>query len=1400
MKAQILKIAGVKNENEFYQKFPSEEAFMKKHGKELKKAQVGTSIEGVTKPTPIKPINYNTFYDEAEANATGISTQERQRQEALASQANIAKAMQKKGPFEEMMSSLGGSNGDVIGNVASMFRGGGYLPMAQYGGFLKSLPIKGLSDSAKALPTLTSPISADTNTFNAPSLKDTGNGLLNQGGPIIDAIRQIGEMQHQQDVQKQFAKISDVTAQAAESQDVDAKRQKRYLRPEDMAFQPGEMGNPYGQGTNYLAARNGAEIANTFAPNDIYTDMGYEPLNDSNPKQYQFGGIASAAGSYFTGGGFQESPEGKIGSIAGKTIGSFIPIPGASIIGEALGGFAGGLFGGSRQNETNNYAEQGKQNTMRAAAAGYGNALRGMNSGVMEDGGWVSNHWMPQTITKFGEYNVKDLLKPPYDADMLRAGGHLAQVDYTPASQEAMYTGRAEYGTQMAMGGDLEVHRGEAETMSYNPFLPNGGETVMFRGPSHDNGGMPISFGQNGVEVEGGEPAIKMQDGGEQENLVVYGNMFIPNYGVDELGDKNAKGKKFKNYVSDLSKVEAKQNKIVEKSTNVINSLDVNDPFSKLTFAANQANILGANMKLKEIADKKITAASVQNAILDTAEEYGLVSDALAKGKIVKDKEAMKKAKFGAKMETAQAGKVVKYDSEFENFIDQAIPFEVANSYDNNNYRGGGSNFGTNKADIKTPEEAKEYYYKNYWSKVKDLPAGLRTRALQLAINTGDPYGELMVAAGKMSVKDRAATKDQRKDKAITGNKDWEASKADILKAYKEDPQAFLGKLDSEQNRYYDSLVKANTKEGKTFGSINPDTSREFYDDYMGMARYASQQYIPNTQSATTPSFSSVTSAPISPSSKYAISGLLDLMKAKGIDTNVSSGYRGGAKTKQGNKSRHSTNEAMDLTFPTLGKDAYQLMVEDKDIARYMFNNNLTAINEYDPKIAKKVGATGSNVHIGLDKGTPTAEAYRKDVAERHPDVVQEAAYKPITGQSLPQLPEKDVKYLQDLYAKAQKAGKGPEVLKFQQEYNRLAPDYAKSVIGNDPLTNYAKKQGYGVNDLRGNEDGLFGQRTKDYNAAIAKAAASASGTTPLATKQIKPLTTGLSKLLPNMQQPLPVPKTDHLGNAFNFVQSLLPRFRTTNQEGLDSQQLSGEMLALASNQVSPVQAQLLQPLLQQPYDISLQDQLNANQSDFNAIQRQTGYNPEALSALAAQKYAANSQVLGNQFRANQEMKAGVYNKNREILNQTQAQNLGILDQQYTRQEQAKSNTKQQAVAALNSISDKIMKNKLDNRKLGIYENMYGYRFGPNGQAINENGIASLNYSGNPTASGAGNIAPGYEPLYNSARQLRPISPSKDKADKTSTAPDPSELVGKNGKKVTKKGLNSDIVKAIKGL
>ena len=85
MRADFLKIAGVKSEAEFYKKFPSEKAFMKKHGKALKKlkakkAQVGAMIPNIETPeTNVQPIRIdNDFMNDQVARLTGgKSTQQK---------------------------------------------------------------------------------------------------------------------------------------------------------------------------------------------------------------------------------------------------------------------------------------------------------------------------------------------------------------------------------------------------------------------------------------------------------------------------------------------------------------------------------------------------------------------------------------------------------------------------------------------------------------------------------------------------------------------------------------------------------------------------------------------------------------------------------------------------------------------------------------------------------------------------------------------------------------------------------------------------------------------------------------------------------------------------------------------------------------------------------------------------------------------------------------------------------------------------------------------------------------------------------------------------------------------------------------------------------------------------
>ena len=1043
---------------------------MKKHGKALKKAQVGTMIGGEQAPMT-KPISYDNLASNAQASVYGISPEEQQRQEALASQQAIANASgQQGGGLADILGSIdpamiaqlvgGAKNGKMLkkaqdGVMGKPFQGMSKTPnrfsVPSTGGFntdvsnnpnLSGSMIGGQkaqssSGSWAANPYIKSNFKASQSVPGGEgfdwkgTLQKVSPALATQAAPLIGAFEDIQQNKRDLANAKKYGKISDLTLQAASTRPEQAKR--RYVRPEDQVM---ENFRPLGTGTNYLAAANGTmiggnptEIQNMYnSPDTMYTDLGFEPLNDPNKvKNFKKGGKLNKAaggvtldsfsgqggnlggmlGSKLTGGTGKGGPGSTIGSALGGIAGSFIPIPGVgTFLGSTVGGLLGGLFDGGQENKAQQAQDKLDQNLQAAAFQSGTQNLQTQNKAFMEDGGWVSHDWQPQVIAKFGDADVSQVHAFAQDGmPQYRAGGHLRE--YTPPSEEAMYTGRrAEYGVQMAMGGDLEVHRGEAETMSYNPYLPGDGETIMFRGPSHDNGGMPVSFGQNGVEVEGGEPAIKMKDGGKQENLVVYGNMMIPDYGVNEINDPKAKGKKFKHYIADLSKQEAKVNKSVEKGVELVNGYDTGNEFDQLAFNSGKAMMMGGDLKLKTIAERKLDTAAVQNAILDTAEEYGVESDELAKGKIKMDKDNNMYAEFGKKVKFEKGGK-------------------------------------------------------------KELPVTLSTIAETL-------------------------------------------------------PGSFLKGLREED-------IAARAK-----------------------AASAAPTFIP------------------------------------GI-------------------------------------------------------SKLPPINYPDFNIKNYIPSQRS-----FFEGAPMANSYG--------------------------------------------------------EFDPLQGEYVPSELANVTVSAKTLKDQPAASSLQSYLPSLGSNTSEDSDNS---------------NNNWKKLTA--------------------IGLA-----SALGQLRPSDAEFLDPAQLAPEMMALASNTLEPVQAQTFQPLLAAPTSLSLQDQLNEVTAQTRAAERMSAYNPEAASMIAAGAYNARNKILGEQFRMNQAEQQRVAEQNRNVLNDAQLKNLAIYDTQYQRQEQAKSATKQQAIEAMKSIADKVAKNKLENRQLGVMENMYNYRFTKSGQAYNLNNPQFFNYDG--ALSRTGEVAPeGYE-------------------------------------------------------
>ena len=976
MKDQILKIAGVKSEKEFYKKYPTEEAFMKAHKKEFKKAAMGKSM---------------------------VNTQLHQLSD--------------------------------FGNPP-IAQGGATTPPQQFG-FTK---FGATADNPEG-------------SFGGGAAT-AGLSALQNLDKIIGGAVAIGE-------QKKNIKRADRTAQlsglALQANQTMEQPKREYVRPEDNLIQPGQMNNPYGSGTNYLAedgamiGGNPTEIQNTYAPtNDIYDDLGFEPLQETY-KQFKHGGHMHKAefGEYF-----QDSGQAQIGSAVGQSIGSAFGPAGAAV-GKLLGTAAGNLLGGAK--DARKLKEQQDKLALNQSQMQFEqNRSQGPLNAFMKDGGWVSNDWQPQTFTKFGEYSAKQLLAPPQDADMLRAGGHLRE--YTPPSAAAMFTGRpdmpmAKNGVQMAMGGELQVgDGGYLETMSYNPNLP-GGEIGMFRGASHDNGGIQTKYGENEVEVEGGEPAVKLKDGGSEENLVVFGNMKINKEIANLIGDPKAKGMKFKTYVADVAKNDAKQLKKINKGLELIENSNENNAFDHLSLNTGALMVKGAQAWQKINADKIKEAGIVQDAIHQTAKHLGVKNDKLAEGKFERETDPSMVAEFGTKMKKAQDGSSL-------------------------------------KSFLKTP-----------------------------------------LAERKKLAKDLGYTD-------------------------------YAGKDLAQQQKLY-NLFKKNSGNSKVYTPPTP--------------------------------------------------------------VNL-----------------------VDKTGPN-----YNWMVNSTPFPR------------------------------------PLPQAADVSEEELRPPSIED-----MPGDFSPK--------------------KNRKLLNALKKTGNFLGDYAPGILSN-----------------------------------------------------------------------------------------IEPFLRPTNaDEPLPPDQIYPELYALATNQLQPVQAQTFQPMLDSPVDISLNDQLAAADSQSRAAIRAAGNDPAAQAIIMAQSLQAKNQILGEQTRINQANKMQVYEKNRATLNDAQLRNLQILDKQYERQTEAASNTNERAFNAFSSIAAKTAQQRAANRKLGIMENLYNFRFDPRGRAINANALQSFNTSGNPFAKGGrgtGGLAPDTAFTYDELGRI--IGTRKTKSGAANPSLDEIDnYMGtqKNGGKT--KARNSSVVKALKNL
>lgn len=275
--------------------------------------------------------------------------------------------------------------------------------------------------NAQGLKNLTGKVSSN------PTSATVTPGASQYIQPALDVLQGLSMIKGQKQAvrqAKQMAKLTDVQAQAVASRPVQPIK-RQYVRPEDVIVQPEQMFPSYGVGTNVLAqdgtviGGNPTEIQNMYNPGTLYSDLGYEPLNDtSKMKQFLAGGKLTKAQQGFDFKNFMTNEGGgqildsldsalqgeqEAGNKIGKGIGTAAGTALFGPLGGMVGGFLGSTLGGAidRSEEMiKRYQDESRRNISNAVGQSTGMQLQSTFGNVMQDGGETSPYkWMSHTLS-----------------------------------------------------------------------------------------------------------------------------------------------------------------------------------------------------------------------------------------------------------------------------------------------------------------------------------------------------------------------------------------------------------------------------------------------------------------------------------------------------------------------------------------------------------------------------------------------------------------------------------------------------------------------------------------------------------------------------------------------------------------------------------------------------------------------------------------------------------------------------------------------------------------------------------------------------------------------------------------------------------------------------------------
>jgi hypothetical protein len=1198
MKAQILKIAGVKSEKEFYKKFPTEESFIKVYGKALKKAQIGAMIQGSTSPqfNP-QPINFQQLYDQNDMSITG-STQDVRKQEAL-DLANLEaqqKMANKKSGLVNTLTQLGTAMGGGAKN-------GKKLKKAQTGQKILGGINKGIG-------------------------KAGGPAAVAQNiGNIVGGIQQMRDEKNIMKEAQQMAGVSNVALQASMTRPEQI--QKKYVRPEDNINTGSEFFPIYGTGT--VISRNGTEIANTFAPNTLYTDL--ETAQN----------------------GVSKYMEEKKWEEKDKNISQKYDLPEVVVSAPYL----------------TEYNDPDK-------LTGYPQYIPKPGDNVNSPGwdiaefykSWVSSPEYERRMKNTGYYE-----RPP-GGDSIYGKGHpvvrLSSNQYLENARNSRM-------------GALEATQ-EPGFVKTEPAYYKGRRASLYTPFGISIDPLQAETPEMYKNVLAHEIAHAIDSSSDPERMLIYDTMLT--------GDAFDQPQFYAGVNPDTGRPWTDAKSRIRRAQ----AIHVRDPDE----FKSDLNALRYSMFDKGIYDirkgKEFTKEDLERAkevlkdnpslerSLDAAGESGFIKlmNVIAKGKEDVTPVAANGGGFFSNLGNPnflQKNKTTGQDTFISKFQQQ----------------GGGDALSQLTSGIGNP--------KGYGpSGASKLGGGIGST---VGTVFGGPVGGMIGEfAGKTlgNVLDRKAEKTQQArdvvDRNITSmafNQGTQGLQQQNYSYMRDGGMANPQVINQFGNYKLSQLLKPDPtmdtlRAGGHLKSYTPPSERAMYTgrDKFAMGGNLETHWGGHAE-------------PMSYNPYLPDGGETVMFRGKSHEESDGKGNTGigitygdspvevergepAVQLKNGTDGENSLTVYGNLKIPSFGAS----LIGDEKAKNKKFKHyvaDLSKTEQKQNKIVEKSTEKLDNLEVITPQDLLSFESYKANILGANMKL-------------------KDIaKKKQDL-ASLQSA-----INDTAEEYGLIADDLAKGKVKQ-------AKKGASIKKAQG---GLTSLPQVNVNAPSALPTRNPFG--PIQVPRSVMLS-GLIETPSNTTSPV---KEEGKIDWMTLVNQILPYVRPTNAQALDPRQLSGEMLALATNQVQPVQMQTIQPQLGTPSDISLQEIINENEADYRATQGMIGYNPAALAALNAQKYQANQKVLGEQFKLNQAMKDRVYAENRALLNDANLKNLQGFDQQYVRQEGALANTKATAQAALNSIASKYLQNQSENRTLQTYENLYNYRFDPRFRANNMNPLAFFN-------------------------------------------------------------------------